>query len=52
MKFFYSDTFNLPLPTGHRFPGGKYTMLRERLLHDLRSTLALVVGHEILCRLF
>ncbi len=34
MKFFYSDTFNLPLPTGHRFPGGKYTMLRERLLGD------------------
>ena len=39
MKFFYSDTFNLPLPTGHRFPGGKYTKLRERLLHErvLRS---------------
>lgn len=34
MKFFYSDTFNLPLPAGHRFPGAKYTMLRERLLGD------------------
>ncbi len=34
MRFFYSDTFNLPLPAGHRFPGGKYTMLRERLLDE------------------
>ncbi len=34
MRFFYSDTFNLPLPAGHRFPGGKYTMLRERLLGE------------------
>ena len=34
MQFFYSDTFNLNLPEGHRFPGGKYTMLRRRLLED------------------
>ena len=34
MKFFYSDTFNLNLPEGHRFPGGKYGMLRRRLLED------------------
>ena len=39
MKFFYSDTFNLNLPSGHRFPGTKYGMLRRTLLEDrvLRS---------------
>lgn len=31
MHLFYSDTFELPLPTGHRFPMPKYTRLRERL---------------------
>ena len=34
MKFFYSDTFNLNLPPGHRFPGTKYTMLRKTLLEE------------------
>lgn len=34
MKFFYSDTFNLNLPDGHRFPGGKYGMLRHTLIKD------------------
>jgi acetoin utilization deacetylase AcuC-like enzyme len=34
MKFFYSDSFNLPLPEAHRFPGGKYAMLRDRLLRE------------------
>ncbi|RIA55942.1 acetoin utilization deacetylase AcuC-like enzyme [Dichotomicrobium thermohalophilum] len=34
MRAYYSDTFNLPLPEGHRFPGQKYAMLRERLLHE------------------
>lgn len=32
MKAFYSDTFVLPLPQGHRFPMLKYQRLRERLL--------------------
>lgn len=32
MRVYYSDTFNLPLPEGHRFPGQKYAMLRQRLL--------------------
>ena len=32
MKLFYSDTFELPLPTGHRFPMAKYGRLRERVL--------------------
>ena len=34
MKFFYSDTFNLHLPPGHRFPGAKYSMLRGTLVGD------------------
>ena len=34
MKFFYSDVFNLPLPKGHRFPGQKYRMLREKLISE------------------
>ena len=32
MKAFYSDTFVLPLPEGHRFPMTKYRRLRETLL--------------------
>lgn len=32
MKAFYSDTFVLPLPDGHRFPMAKYRRLREELL--------------------
>ena len=32
MRCFYSDTFVLPLPEGHRFPMSKYSGLRERLL--------------------
>ena len=28
---FYSDTFQLPLPDGHRFPAKKYRLVRERL---------------------
>lgn len=31
MQVFYSDTFELPLPDGHRFPLAKYRRLRERL---------------------
>lgn len=34
MKCFYSDTFVLPLPEGHRFPMAKYKRLRERLITD------------------
>ena len=32
MKLFYSDTFELPLPTNHRFPMAKYGLLRQRIL--------------------
>lgn len=31
MLAYYSDTFVLPLPPGHRFPMEKYAMLRERV---------------------
>src|SRR6478672_11860088 len=34
MKAFYSDTFVLPLPEGHRFPMTKYRRLRERLVEE------------------
>ncbi len=34
VNFYYSDTFDLRLPQGHRFPGTKYGMLRHRLLQD------------------
>ncbi|MCU0494751.1 MAG: histone deacetylase [Chloroflexaceae bacterium] len=32
MHIFYSDTFVLPLPPGHRFPMQKYAMLRQRVV--------------------
>jgi acetoin utilization deacetylase AcuC-like enzyme len=35
MKAFYSGQFVLPLPTGHRFPMGKYVRLRARLEAEL-----------------
>jgi acetoin utilization deacetylase AcuC-like enzyme len=34
LKAFYSDTFVLPLPDGHRFPMTKYRRLRERLVEE------------------
>jgi acetoin utilization deacetylase AcuC-like enzyme len=34
VKAFYSDTFVLPLPEGHRFPMTKYQRLRERLVAE------------------
>jgi len=34
VKAYYSDTFVLPLPEGHRFPMAKYARLRERLLAE------------------
>ena len=35
MQAFYADNFVLPLPPGHRFPMGKYKLLRERLVNEL-----------------
>lgn len=34
MRFFYSDTFDIPLPPKHRFPGAKYSALRKTLITD------------------
>ncbi len=35
MHAYYADHFVLPLPSGHRFPMGKYARLRERLVAEL-----------------
>jgi acetoin utilization deacetylase AcuC-like enzyme len=35
MQVFYADQFVLPLPAGHRFPMGKYRLLRDRLAAEL-----------------
>jgi acetoin utilization deacetylase AcuC-like enzyme len=35
MHVFYADQFVLPLPAGHRFPMGKYRLLRDRLAAEL-----------------
>ena len=35
MRAFYSDQFVLPLPQGHRFPMGKYRILRDRLALEI-----------------
>jgi acetoin utilization deacetylase AcuC-like enzyme len=32
MILYYSDTFELPLPAGHRFPMSKYRLLRDRVV--------------------
>src|SRR3954471_8055753 len=35
MQVFYADQFALPLPPGHRFPMGKYRLLRDRIAAEL-----------------
>lgn len=35
MQVFYATQFVLPLPAGHRFPMGKYQLLRDRLAAEL-----------------
>jgi acetoin utilization deacetylase AcuC-like enzyme len=42
MRCFYSDTFVLPLPEGHRFPMAKYSRLRQRLI-----TRGIVAAHDM-----
>ena len=34
MQAFYADNFVLPLPPGHRFPMGKYALLRDRVVRE------------------
>lgn len=35
MQVFYATQFVLPLPPGHRFPMGKYSLLRDRLAAEV-----------------
>lgn len=35
MRIFFTDTFVLPLPPGHRFPMEKYALLRQRVEAEL-----------------
>ena len=42
MRCFYSDTFVLPLPEGHRFPMAKYAGLRAALLEQ-----GIVEAHDL-----
>ncbi len=35
MQVFYADQFVLPLPAGHRFPMGKYQLLRDQIAAHL-----------------
>lgn len=35
MKVYYCDHFTYPLPSGHRFPAVKYTLLRQRVAAEL-----------------
>ena len=41
MQVFYADQFVLPLPPGHRFPMGKYRLLRDRIAAELPEILLL-----------
>lgn len=34
MQLFYADTYEIPLPDGHRFPRGKNRLTREALLRE------------------
>jgi acetoin utilization deacetylase AcuC-like enzyme len=34
VRLFYCDNFEIPLPPGHKFPMGKYRLLRERIARD------------------
>ncbi|MGE4242587.1 histone deacetylase family protein [Ramlibacter sp.] len=44
MRVFHTDQFVLPLPPGHRFPMGKYRLLRDRLAAEL-PTVMLEAAH-------
>ena len=38
MRLFYADTYEIPLPDGHRFPRGKNRLTREALLRETLIT--------------
>ncbi len=46
VQAFYADQFVLPLPEGHRFPMGKYRLLRDWLTQHLPSV-QLQVAHAV-----
>ncbi|WDI33238.1 histone deacetylase [Hyphococcus flavus] len=48
MKVFYSDTFNLNLPPGHRFPGNKYGKLRHALLQQKILSEDMMLASELI----
>ncbi|MCS7082264.1 MAG: histone deacetylase [Bacteroidetes bacterium] len=55
MRVYYSDPYELPLPPGHRFPAGKYRMLRQRLLacglvREAELALAPMADWDVLAR--
>lgn len=41
MRIYYSDTFTLPLPEGHRFPVAKYALLRQQVSAERLGDLAI-----------
>jgi acetoin utilization deacetylase AcuC-like enzyme len=40
LRAYYADHFVLPLPPGHRFPMGKYRLLRDRLDAEMAGQIA------------
>ncbi|HBE70226.1 MAG TPA: histone deacetylase [Planctomycetaceae bacterium] len=44
MRVYYCDHFELPLPTGHRFPIGKYRLTRELVAAELGRHIQLEVA--------
>lgn len=44
MQVYYSDTFVLPLPPGHRFPMSKYSQLRQRVEQELSHRITLQIA--------
>jgi len=45
-RLFYTDTYTLPLPAGHKFPIEKYRMLRELLTNKFEFELAPLAERE------
>jgi len=52
LKLFYTDHYDFPLPTGHKFPLAKYRLLRDKLSADSRFIFhpAPFIGKEDLLR--
>ena len=50
-RLFYTDHYSLPLPSGHKFPIRKYSLLRELLARDsaCEFTAAPVANPKVIC---